>query len=468
MKIITHTQRNYLLGLILVCMTSIAGMAQTPYGWRGPTRDGIYPETGLLKTWPAEGPTQLWETMDAGKGYSSPVIVGDRLYITGMNENETREVFSAYSLDGKKIYQVAYGAPWTGSYPETRTTPAIEGNKAYVISGSGEIVCLDITDGSEIWKVDGGTVFQRKTGNWGTAECPLVFDNKVIYTPSGDKTTMVALDAQTGETVWESKPLGDPGAYVAPKLITYRGKRQIVGSTGVSVIGVNPDNGTIEWTFDDWKRPQGGGRPPQGAPGTPPAGNQGTPPPGGQATPPQRAQNQPPQGGQSRGPSGAIAPNTALYKDGRVFFCQGYDVGSYMLQLNDDMTAVTLAWSNKDLDTHHGGYVLIDGVIYGSNWITNTSGKWVGLDWETGATLFEDEWTGGKGKGSIIYADGMLYCYDERRGFVGLVTPTRNAFEVVNEFRITKGDGPFWAHPVIVDGVLYIRHAGALMAYSIK
>jgi outer membrane protein assembly factor BamB len=404
--------------------------AQESYQWRGENRDGIYSEQGLLKLWPEGGPQLLWEALDAGKGYSSPVIVSGRLYITSLNEDGDKEVFSAYGLDGKKLYSKEYGLPWRQSYSDARTTPAVVNGKAFVISGSGEIVCFNAADGSIVWTVDGGAVFERKTGNWGTSECPLVVDNKVIYTPSGDQTTMVALNTETGETVWKSKSLGDVGAYVSPLLITCNGKRQIVGSTGVNVIGVNPDNGEIEWTFADW------GEPPR-------------------------------PGGASRGPQGKIAPNTPLYKDGYIFFSQGYNMGSYMLKLNDDLTGVTLAWKNPDFDTHIGGYVLLNNTIYGSNWINNNQGNWLAIDWATGETKYNDAWEG-KGKGSIISSDGMLYCYDERRGAVALVKPTNDKFDIASEFRITKGEGPHWSHPVINSGVLYIRHGSALMAYNLK
>jgi outer membrane protein assembly factor BamB len=419
-------KKNRIYVMTSLLFLAVAGLsAQSPNGWRGPHRDGIYPETGLLKTWPTAGPTQLWETLDAGKGYSSPVIVGDKLYITGMNEDETKEIFSAYTLAGKKLYSVEYGTPWKQTYPETRTTPTIEGNRAYVISGMGEIVCLDIADGKTVWTVNGGELFQRKTGNWGTSECALVFDNKLIYTPAGDQTTMVALDAATGKTLWKSESLHDVGAYVSPILISWKGKRQIVGGTGVSVIGVNPDTGHIEWTFRNW-----------GDPG--------------------------------RRNEGNIAPNSPLFKDGRVFFSQGYDAGGFMLQLNDNLTAATQLWKTSDLDTHHGHYVLIDGHIYGSNWLNNNNGNWLSVDWNTGKTGYSAAWGGGKGKGSIIAADGMLYCYDERRGAVGLVKPNPAKFEVVSEFRISKGEGPHWAHPVIHNGVLYLRHGNFLGAYKIK
>ena len=414
------------LSVAFACILCGTASAQTPYGWRGPERNGVYPESGLLKEWPAEGPQLLWETMDAGKGYSSPVIVGDRLYITGMNEDETQEIFSAYTLDGKKVYQTAYSAPWNDTYPETRTTPAIDGDKAYVISGSGDVVCLNIQDGKIVWKVEAGKVYGRKTGNWGTSECPLVFDNKVIYTPAGDQTTMVALDKENGELIWKTTSFGDIGAYVSPLLINYKGKRQIVGSTAKHIFGVNPESGEIEWSFGEWG----------------------------------------PSDRDAKWPN--IAPNTPIFKDGKLFFCHGYNINGVMLQLADDLKSVSVVWRTDVLDTHHGGSVEVNGTIYGSNWINNNQGNWCAIDWNTGKAGYETAWAGGKGKGSIIAADGMLYCYDERRGAVALVKPDPTKFDIVSEFRITKGVGPHWAHPVIVNGVLYIRHGFALMAYKVK
>jgi hypothetical protein len=138
-----------------------------------------------------------------------------------------------------------------------------------------------------------------------------------------------------------------------------------------------------------------------------------------------------------------------------------------MLQLSDDMKSVKLLWKNEVMDTHHGGYVEIDGVIYGSNHHNNNQGTWIALDWNTGQTLYDHNWEN-KSKGSIIAADGMLYCYNERNGAVALVKPLRDKFEVVSQFRVTKGDGPHWAHPVIVNGVMYIRHGSAFMAFKVK
>ena len=415
---------SVLLGTV-VCTGALAQV--TPYGWRGPEHNGYYPDKGLLNQWPEAGPQMVFETEDAGKGYSSPLVVNDRVYITGLNEDGTREVFQCYNLQGKKQYTVEYGNPWKQSYPETRTTPAIVDGKAYVISGMAEIVCINIADGKILWKVDGGTKYQRQTGMWGTSECPLVFDDKVIYTPCGNQTAMVALNRNTGEEIWKTRPLNEKSGYVSPIMIEYKGKRQIVGSTNQTAFGVNPDNGEIMWTYDDWGPRHTG------------------------------------QGGRDN-----IAPNSALYKDGRIFFCHGYNINGFQLQLADDLKSVKLTWRNETLDTHHGGYVLVNGKIYGSNWISNNDGNWCCVDWNTGKTDYEEKWTGGAGKGSIIAADNKLYIYDERRGFVGLVKPDPAKFDVVSKFRVAKGSGPYWAHMSINKGVLYLRHGEYFAAYKIK
>ena len=209
-------------------------------------------------------------------------------------------------------------------------------------------------------------------------------------------------------------------------MINYKGKRQIVGSTAKHIFGVNPENGEIEWSFGEWG----------------------------------------PSDRDAKWPN--IAPNTPIFKDGKLFFCHGYNINGVMLQLADDLKSVSVVWRTDVLDTHHGGYVEVNGTIYGSNWINNNQGNWCAIDWNTGAAGYETAWQGGKGKGSIIAADGMLYCYDERRGAVALVRPNPAKFDIVSEFRITKGVGPHWAHPVIVNGVLYIRHGFALMAYKVR
>ena len=384
--------------LLLAGSVNLA-LAQSPYGWRGPERNGVYHEENLLKEWPADGPKLLWETLEIGKGYSSPVIVDDRLYVTGMNEDQTREVFYAFTLDGKMLYKVDYGKPWEKTYPDTRTTPTIEEGKAYVISGSGEIVCLNIADGKEVWRVDGGQKFQRATGEWGTSESPLVYGGKVYYSPGGKQTTIVALDAETGETVWTSESLGEHSNYASPLLGVINGSiYEVIGISANHVYGVDPDKGKMIWSFNEWGR-----------------------------TPEQRAKGME-----------SISANTPLLHEDRLFVSNGFGMGSFLLRLSYEGDNPTLLWRSADLDADHGAFVLVDGVIYGSDWDSDNSGKWVAVDWETGETLYKSAWPGGASKGSIIYADGMLYMYDQRRGMVGLARPNPEKLDIVSQFRVNK------------------------------
>ncbi len=405
--------------LIFLLLLSIKISAQTVNGWRGADRDGTYPEIGLLDIWPANGSTLVWSVEDAGKGYSSPVISGDKLWVTGMDEDEKNEILTAYTLGGKRIYQVTYGELWNKSYPDTRTTPTIIYNKVYVISGRGKVVCLNANDGEIIWSVDGET-FGVETNVWGVSESPLVFDNKVIFTPGGKHTTMVALDASNGKKLWITESLNDPCSHVSPLLITHNGIKQIIGFSEQYLFGVNPETGKIMWKFNQWDFIP------------------------------------------DRGMDG-ICINTPLYRNGRLFVSNAYGMRSHMLELNDDATDVKLLWRNDDLSVHTGGMVVLNDVVYGSNWLNNNNGEWVAIDWNTGKTFYKTKWDG-HSKGSVITADNKLFCFEEHRGVVALVRPNTTKFDIVSEFK----SGAYWAHPSIHNGMLYIRHGNAVMAYKIK
>ncbi len=385
--------------------------------WRGINRDGISQETGLLKSWTEEGPKLIWTATGFGKGFSSPSISKGNIYITG-TEND-REFLSALDLNGNLKWKTEYGKAFTQSFPEARSTPTVDGNHIYVISGTGEVVCFDAETGSIKWSVHALKQFEGKYGSWGIAESPLIVDDKVIYTPCGNKTTVVALNKNNGEVVWASESLNDQSGYVSPILAEIGGKKQIITVTGNHVIGVDAENGKIIWkvTNKEISSPKD---------------------------------------------INCVSP---IYFDSAVFVTSGYNDSGALIKLSEDGMKAVVKWINPDLDTHHGGVVLVDGYIYGSNWINNDNGNWVCLDWNTGKTMYETKWNS---KGSIISTDGMLYCYEEKNGNLGLVKASPEGFELVSSFKITLGDGPHWAHPVISDGVLYMRHGDVLMAYDIK
>ena len=394
--------------------------------WRGDNRDGIYNETGLLSEWPEKGPEQLWSVEKLPNGFSTVSVANGMIYSTGIRDSI--DLLFALDMQGNIQWEVPIGKAWMYSFPPSRCTPTVEGDKVYVTSGTGDVGCFNALTGDEIWLLNVSKKYEGSYGDWGIAESLLIVDDKVIFTPCGKQTTMVALNKLTGETVWKSKSLDDTPGYASPILANFDGQKVIIHVVGTNLLGVNPENGTFFFIHDYasvsneeaikvWT----------GAPFT--------------------------------------NTNNPIYKDGRIYITSGYNHVGVMYKIAYDLSKVELEWVDTTLDVHHGGAVLIDGYIYGSNWVNNRKGNWCCVDWKTGNIMYEADWNT---KGSIISAEGKLYCYDEKSGNVALVEASPESFNVISSFEVTKGKGPHWSHPVIKDGILYIRHAEALMAYNIK
>jgi len=407
----------YLFSVILIINTAYAQDGQ----WRGPERSGRFPETGLLTSWPAEGPELILKVTDLGTGFSEPVLVNGIIYITG--KKDANDVLTALDLKGNKLYEVIYGSSWKETYPDTRSTPTVIGDKIYVVSGMGEVVCINKAEGKIIWSVDAQEKYSGETHRWGIAESPLVIDDKVIYTTGGKETSVVALDKNTGDEVWQTESVGGTRTYVSPVIYKNGSVRQIIASTSDYVIGIDPATGSVSWRYKYL---------------------------------PENME-------EDRGAT--ISTNSAISKGNEIFISKGYDQYGVRLSVALDGKSVQEKWRTSVLDTHHGHYVNVGDYIYGSNWLSNSKGNWVCIEWKTGKKMYEQEWNT---KGSIVTADGLLYCYEERSGNVALVNPTPEKFDIISTFKITEGSGPHWAHPYIKDGKLLIRHGDVLMVFNIK
>jgi outer membrane protein assembly factor BamB len=386
--------------------------------WLGPERDGISKESGLLKRWPEAGPALAWFVEGLGEGYSTVSISNQRLYTTGMIDRQ--EVLFAIDLQGQPLWQKTYGPAWRGRYPEARTTPTVNDDHVYVISGMGKVACFDARTGEQTWVVDAAMEFGTKFDFWGIAESPLIIDNLLVCTPSGTNATMAGLDKKTGRTVWASRSLGEESNYGSPICICLPARRLVVTMLKESIIGVDAGTGEILWRV-------------------------------------RYADYQP-------SPHG-INPNTPVYYNGGFYTTSGYGCGGALHQLSNDGRTVTRRWSDRVLDCHHGGVVCVDGFLYGSNFKGHYAGDWVCLDCTTGKVMYDQKWIC---KGSIAFADGLLYCYEEKEGTVGLVRPTPERFDLISSFKVARGTGPHWAHPVICGGRLYLRHGSVLMAFDIR
>lgn len=403
---------------ILMALFSLALTAQVTQ-WRGPNRDGQFPETNLLKTWPENGPELLLEVEKIGKGYSSPILYDGIIYTTGMID--TLDYLSSINSDGTFNWQIAYGRSWNNSFPDTRSTPVIEGDRIYVQSGTGRVACIDRNSGKENWAVEVDKEFGGEYHIWGNSETPLLVDDLVICTPGGQETSVVALNKMTGETVWETKSLGGPRAYASATVYQYKELRYILAVIGTDLLAVIPETGEIAWNYKYW-------------------------------SPEKWDQN------------GLIWTNTPVFKDNQIFLTMGYDYPAVMLEMDSLGTGVTEKFIDHTFDNHHHGVILHDGYLYGSNWRDNKRGKWICMNWDTGEIMYVSDWDT---KGSMVMADGLFYAYNEK-GNVGIITPDPAGFNVVSQFKITKGAGPHWAHPYISNGKMLLRHGDVLMVYNIK
>jgi len=395
--------------LILSLGAVLSASAQEATAWRGPTRDGVYHEGGLLKQWPADGPEVLWSFDELGKGHSSAIVDNGFVYTTGMIGDQG--YLFKFNLEGKRIYNKAYGPEFNQSYVGTRGTPTIVGDRVYLLSGLGKLYCLDAARGKVLWSKDLFRDFDGKNIQWGMNESPVVDGDVVFITPGGKKYNLVALNRHTGKLIWSSPGRGELSAYCTPLLFEHKGRKMLATHTENHVIGIDALSGKMLWSH--------------------------------------RHTNQ-----------WSVHPNTPIYHDGMLFYLSGYGSGGGMLKIAEDGNSVSQVWTHKKMDSRIGGAVRVDGYVYGSG----DSRYWVCYDWNTGGEMYASR---DLGNGAVIYADGMLYCYSQR-GELALVKADPSGFQVVSQTKVLLGSDQHWAHPVIYDGVLYVRHGKALIAYKVS
>ena len=395
--------------IILISVVCVSLSAQNVAQWRGPNRDGIYNETGLLKKWPEAGPKLLWHFDELGEGYTSAAITAQGVFITGMI-NGTGTVF-ALDPKGKMLWKKEYGPEWTDSHTGVRSTPLVIKDKLYLLSSFGKLFCMNCSDGQTVWKTDLVQQYGAENIQWGITE-NLLFDGNTVYcTAGGTGASLVALDINTGKEIWKSKTNGEKSAYCSPMMITLQNRKIIVTIMQYSICGFDATSGNQLWKSEFKMDPD-------------------------------------------------VHPNTPVYINGYLYCGSGYGLGSVMLKLAGDGNSVSAAWKNQSCDPKMGGVVVLNGRIYGTG---DKNRKLFCLDWKTGKELFS---TKDLSPANIIADEGLLYVYSES-GKVNLVEPQADKFTVINSFSVPSGAGPHWAHLVINDKKLYVRHGNSLMVYDI-
>lgn len=389
--------------------------------WRGPNRDDVSAETGLLPAWPEKGPTKIWTSSDAGLGYSGMAISGNVLYTMGATSGEADSDEFLVALDastGKKLWQSQVGPflenGWGGG---PRSTPTVAGDRVIALGGKGNLVCFSLADGAQIWTASltelGGSI-----PNWGYSESPLVDGDKVLCTPGGDQGTVACFNLATGEKLWQSADLTEQAHYSSIIVVDHFGQRQYIQLTMNKVFGLDAATGALLWQAD-W--------------------------PG----------------------KTAVIP-TPIYSQGRVYVTSGYGVGCMMLQVDKD-NQVEKIYENKVMKNHHGGVVLIGDHIYGHS----DPVGWICQDLATGDEVWNENGKN-KSKGSVVFADGHLYCLEENSGDCVLAEATTEGWNEISRFRLEPQSekrsqrGKIWTHPVVANGKLYLRDQEFISCYNIR
>ena len=399
-----------LLFVAILITGNIFGQTNATIQWRGENRTGIYNEKDLLKYWPAEGPQLLWHYDGLGEGHSSVAIDAGKIYVTGM----TGDVGYLYVFDmtGKLLNKKEYGKEWAESYNGSRGTITINDGKLYLATGTGYLICFDQNTLDILWKKDIQSDFGSKNIKWGINESPLIVNEKIIFTPGGKEHNVVALNKNDGSLIWSSLGEGDLSAYCSPLYISDQQVPQVVTMTTDHILGIDISNGKKLWSFENKNK-------------------------------------------------WSVHANTPVYGDNTLLCTSGYGKGSVMLRLINGGRSVEKVWESSELDSRIGAMVKIDNYAYGSG---DANRFWFCVDWKTGEIKYKD---GSIGVGVTIAADDMLYHYSDK-GEMALIKVTPEKFDLVSKFPVTLGTDQHWAHPVIYQGVLYVRHGNTLMAYQIK
>ncbi|HKC87563.1 MAG TPA: PQQ-binding-like beta-propeller repeat protein, partial [Blastocatellia bacterium] len=380
--------------------------------WRGPERNGVSKDTGLIKQWSSSGPQRAWSISSLGEGYGSLAIKGDRIFVQGTSGSSS-VVFCLNRADGKTAWSAALGPKVNeGRGNGPRSTPTIDNDRVYALTENGDLACLSALNGSPVWRKNILKEFGGSNPGWLISESPLIDGDRVIVTPGGRGAGMVALDKMTGKEIWRTKDLSDEAAYSSTIAADVGGVRTIMNFTSRAAVGVRASDGKLMWS--------------------------------------------------NSSPANSTANcATPVFADNKVFFTSSYGQGAALLGLSaqgGEVKAKELYFT-KDMKNHHGGVVLVNGYLYGFSDSILTC-----IEFATGKKMWVNR---SVGKGSLTYADGMLYLFSENN-VVGLAEATPNAYAEKGRFSVPDQGRPSWAHPVVIGGKLYIRDQGTLTTYDVK
>jgi outer membrane protein assembly factor BamB len=397
------------MAILLLCLSTrlVAQVAGDWPQWRGPNRDGISKETGLLKQWPADGPPLVWKATGAGRGYSTMSVANGRLYTMGLRGD--REFVIAFDVaTGKEAWATPHGSPFRNDRGDgPRGTPTVDGATLYALGGSGDLSSLDARTGRVIWTMNVLQKFGGSNITWGISESPLVIGEKVLVNPGGPGASIVALNKKDGTLIWKSQ--SDRAGYSSGIPVQVGNTTQVVFFTNSRAVGLDLKDGKLLWEY-------------------------------------------------ARPANDVANVATPVIRGNRVFISSDYGTGAGLIEIKADGKAQEVYFT-RDMRNHHSSSILIGDHLYGFS-----SGILTAMRFDTGEVAWKDR---SVGKGSLVFADGNLYAFSEN-GVVGLIEATPTGYREKGRFRIQQDSLPTWTHPVVAGGRLYLRDQDTIYAYDVR
>jgi outer membrane protein assembly factor BamB len=378
--------------------------------WRGPNRDGISKETGLLKEWPSQGPPLAWKTNGSGQGYSSMAISQGRLFTMGIR-GDSEFVIAFDVATGRPLWVRPHGTPFKNDKGDgPRGTPTVDGDRLYALGANGDLSCMEVNSGRIVWSLNILQKFNASNIHWGLSESPLVLGDRVLVNPGGPDASIVALNKKDGSLIWKSQ--SDKAGYSSAMPLQVGDVPQAIFFTGSRALGLDVRDGRLLWEY-------------------------------------------------SRVANNTANAATPIVRSNRVFLSSDYGTGCALLELKPSGKEVTAQeiYFNQNMKNHHSSCVLVGDTLYGYS-----SSILTALRLDDGQVAWKDR---SVGKGSLVYADGRLYCFSEK-GQVGLVEATPEEYREKGRFSIPQESLPTWSHPVIAGGHLYLRDQDTLYSFDIR
>ena len=401
--------RSALAALALCASVTMQALEDWPQ-WRGPHRDGLSAEKNLLKSWPQGGPPLAWKAGGAGEGYSSFAVAGGRIFTLGAR-GDREYVVALDAATGKRLWEVDHGLRFTNDRGDgPRSTPTVDGGRLYVFGASGDLSSLDPASGKIGWTVNVIREFGGQNIKWGFSESPLVSGDRIIVSPGGSGSGIVAVNKATGKLLWKTE--ADTAGYSSAVLHEIGGVRQAIIFTGQRALGLDIANGHVLWSYD-------------------------------------RVANR----------VANIA--TPIARGNHVFLSSDYGTGAALLELTPSAGALSAreVYFTREMRNHHASSVLIGGYLYGFSSAILTAMKF-----DTGEVAWRDR---SVGKGSLVFADERLYLFSER-GVAALVEAAPSGYREHGRFTLETGSLPTWTHPVVANGRLLLRDQDTVYAYDVR